>query len=52
MELLLAGDLQQLASLRQQLASATVAGREYSGVGVFVTFEVAAEAPRVTPPSF
>jgi hypothetical protein len=52
MELLLAGDLQQLASLRQQLASARIAGREYSGVGAFVTFEVAAETPRVTPPNF
>jgi hypothetical protein len=47
LEMLLAGDKPELALLRAQLNAATVASRNYTGVGFFTRFSVPAELPRV-----
>jgi hypothetical protein len=52
MDLLLAGELPALTRLREQYARASIASREYSGVGVFTNFAVPADVARVTPPNF
>lgn len=46
LEMLLAGDNQELAILRAQLAAATVASREFTGVGFFTHLSVPSELPR------
>ena len=48
LDMLLAGDDPELSSLREQMASATISRREYSGAGFFTTFAVDPSAPRVT----
>jgi len=45
--LLAGGDMPALSVLRQQLTSAVVTEREYSGVGFFTHFQVAPDAPRL-----
>ena len=52
MNLLLAGDVEPLASLREQVGHATVVEREFTGVGTFTTFAVNEACPRVVPPNF
>jgi hypothetical protein len=47
LDMLLAGDRPELATLRAQLKSATVAKREFTGAGFFTHFAVPAELPRV-----
>src|SRR5690349_13964598 len=47
---LLAGDTGIAPALRAQYAVARVAGRQLTGVGLFVDFGVPAEAPRIVPP--
>ena len=47
LDMLLAGDTPELAVFRAQLTSATVAGREFTGVGFFTQLSVPAELPRV-----
>ena len=47
LELLLAGDNATLHVLRTQLSAATVANREYTGVGFFTRLAVPTEAPRL-----
>ena len=47
LEMLLAGDNAELGVLRAQLNAATVASREFTGVGFFTELSVPAELPRV-----
>ena len=47
MDMLLAGEHPALKVLRDQLAVAEVADREFSGAGFFVDFRVPASSPRV-----
>lgn len=47
LDALLAGDHPALEALRRQLAASTVSTREFSGVGYFTHFRVAADAPRL-----
>lgn len=47
LEMLLAGDKPELAVFRAQLSFATVASREFTGVGFFTDLAVPAELPRV-----
>jgi len=46
MDYLLRGDTPLLETLRQQLAVATVAAREFTGVGFFTQFDVPPTVPR------
>jgi hypothetical protein len=46
LEMLVAGDRPELAVFRAQLNGATVASREFSGVGFFTHLSVPAELPR------
>jgi hypothetical protein len=47
MDLILRGEHPILALLRKQLAVATVSKRDFTGVGFFTYFDVAASAPRL-----
>ncbi len=47
LEMLLAGDNNELAVFRTQLNDATVASRKFTGVGFFTQLSVPAELPRV-----
>jgi len=47
MDMLLAGEHPMLAVLRDQLAVAEVADREFTGVGFFLNFRIPASSPRV-----
>jgi len=47
LEMLLAGDNDELAVFRAQLSATTVASREFTGVGFFTRLSVPAELPRV-----
>jgi hypothetical protein len=47
MDMLLAGEHPMLAVLRDQLAVAEIADREFSGVGFFLNFRIPASSPRV-----
>ena len=46
LKMLLAGDSEELAVFRAQLNGATVASREFTGVGFFTHLSVPAELPR------
>jgi hypothetical protein len=46
LDMLLAGDNSELAVLRAQLSAATVASRDFTGVGFFTRFAVPEELPR------
>ena len=46
----LAGDHPTLATLRRQLNSATVAGRNLTGVGFFTDFHIPEDVPRLSKP--
>lgn len=50
MDYLLRGDHPVLATLRDQFAGATVAAREFTGVGFFTRFDVPLTAPRLPSP--
>jgi hypothetical protein len=53
LEMLLRGEDEILAGLRQQAKQAQVSSRKMTGVGFFTNFEVPAEVPRVkTRPTF
>jgi hypothetical protein len=52
MTLLLDGELAQLNVLRRQLEVASVADRDFSGVGFFTHFQVPPEVPRTEPLNF
>ena len=52
LQILLAGDVEPLPTLRAQLAAATVAERKYTGVGVFTDFRLPLGAPKAQPLNF
>ena len=52
MRLLLAEDDPRSAVLRAQYEASVLVDVELTGVGFFANFEVAADAPRCTPPDF
>lgn len=49
---LLAGEHPALVTLREQARGARVVSREYTGVGFFITFDLAPDAPRLRQDKF